>query len=275
MKNLNLRIISSFFLIIFFFSLSNNEELLFNFAIHFLISFALWEFIRLTSFRPINKSSFANNNFFLSRHRIDFFDYFLIIFLNFLCFILLKKIFYLFILFSVLLIFFFYSQKINLKKIFGIIYISSSIFFLILLNHDQNYKVYIFFIIFYSITTDISSFFTGKFFGGPKLAPKISPGKTISGSLGGIFIPTLISLIFLSDYQSSILLITFTSILFSIIVQIGDLIESYYKRLCYIKESSNLIPGHGGVLDRFDGFMLLIVFVYILKFFNFNFYFIV
>ena len=134
---------------------------------------------------------------------------------------------------------------------------------------------YIFFIIFYSITTDISSFFTGKFFWRTKLAPKISPGKTISGSLGGILIPTLISLIFFSDYQNSLLLITFTSILFSFIVQIGDLIESYYKRLCYIKESSNLIPGHGGVLDRFDGFMLLIVFVYILKFFNFNFYFII
>ena len=189
-------------------------------------------------------------------------------------FYFIKKNIFLFILFSVLL-FFFYYQKINLKKFFGIIYISSSIFFLILLNHDQNYRVYILFIIFYSITTDISSFFTGKFFGGPKLAPKISPGKTISGSLGGILIPTLISLIFFSDYQNSLLLITFTSILFSFIVQIGDLIESYYKRLCYIKESSNLIPGHGGVLDRFDGFMLLIVFVYILKFFNFNFYFII
>ena len=140
-----------------------------------------------------------------------------------------------------------------------------SIFCLIFLNYDQNYKIFIFFIIFYTITTDVFSFFTGKLLGGPKLAPLISPGKTISGSLGGILLPTVLSLILFSKNGSSLFLIGFTSVLFSVIVQLGDLIESYFRK-CLVKESSNLIPGHGGVLDRFDGFILLIVCVYILKF---------
>jgi phosphatidate cytidylyltransferase len=115
----------------------------------------------------------------------------------------------------------------------------------------------------------------GRFLKGRKIAPKISPGKTISGSVGGIIIPSLIILLFIVETYDSVLMIVLTSIIFSMIVQVGDLIESYYKRFCFVKESSNLIPGHGGVLDRLDGLALLIVFVYILKLLNFKFYFIV
>ena len=274
LTNLILRIISSFLLLFFFYSLISEEKFLFLIAIHFLISLSLWEILRLTNFRKLNNISSDSNGFFLTRQKITVFDYLLIIILNLLCFFLIYNSYLFFYIFFAFLLLFLFIQKISLEKLFGTIYISLPIFFLILLSDDQNFKTYVFFIIFYTIATDISSFFVGKLIGGPKLAPKISPGKTISGSLGGFFIPAFLCTVFFFNYEISSFLIFFTSIFFSLIVQTGDLVESYYKRCCFVKESSNLIPGHGGVLDRFDGFLLLIFFVYILKIFNFNFYFI-
>ena len=275
LTNLTLRIISSFLLFFFFYSLISEEKFLFLIAIHFLISFSLWEILRLSNFRKLNNISSDSNGFFLTRQKITFFDYFLIFILNLLCFFLIHSSYLFFYIFFAFLLLFLFIQKISLEKLFGTIYISLPIFFLILLSDDQNFKTYVFFIIFYTIATDVSSFFVGKLIGGPKLAPKISPGKTISGSLGGFFIPAFLCTVFFFNHEISSFLIFFTSIFFSLIVQTGDLVESYYKRCCFVKESSNLIPGHGGVLDRFDGFLLLIFFVYILKIFNFNFYFII
>ena len=274
LTNLILRIISSFLLLFFFYSLISEEKFLFLIAIHFLISLSLWEILRLSNFRKLNNISSDRNGFFLTRQKITFFDYLLIIILNLLCLFLIYNSYLFFYIFFAFLLLFLFIQKISLEKLFGTIYISLPIFFLILLSDDQNFKTYVFYIIFYTIVTDISSFFVGKLIGGPKLAPIISPGKTISGSLGGFFIPAFLCTFFFFNYEISSFLIFFTSIFFSLIVQIGDLVESYYKRCCFVKESSNLIPGHGGVLDRFDGFLLLIFFVYFLKIFNFNFYFI-
>ena len=236
---------------------------------------SVWEFLRLSSFRLIQNNLHEKTGFFLTRQKIDFFDHIIIILLNFLCFLLIKNYIYLFFISFISFLLLLFLQKISLEKIFGILYISLPIFFIIQLSNEVNFKMYIFFIIFYSITTDVSSFLVGKMFGGMKLAPRISPGKTLSGSLGGIILPLFFSLIFFSNSEVSFFLISVTSILFSLIVQIGDLIESSFKRYCFVKESSNLIPGHGGVLDRFDGFLLLTFFVYILKIFNFNFYFII
>ncbi len=275
MQNLILRTISSFFLFFFFYSILGEIKQLFVLSIYFLISMSVWEFLRLSSFRLIQNNLLEKTGFFLTRQKIDFFDHVIIILLNFLCFLLIKNYIYLFFISFISFFILLFLQKISLEKIFGILYISLPIFFIIQLSNEENFKMYIFFIIFYSITTDVSSFLVGKMFGGMKLAPKISPGKTLSGSLGGIILPLFFSLIFFSNSEVSFFLISVTSFLFSLIVQIGDLIESSFKRYCFVKESSNLIPGHGGVLDRFDGFLLLTSFVYILKIFNFNFYFII
>jgi len=104
---------------------------------------------------------------------------------------------------------------------------------------------------------------TGQLFGKRKMLPKVSPGKTIEGAIGG-FIVTLLSSLFLVRFNSSKgEIILFTSLIcFSALA--GDLAASWYKRIMGIKDFSNLIPGHGGVLDQFDslivtGFMATIL----------------
>lgn len=127
--------------------------------------------------------------------------------------------------------------------------------------------------------TDIAAFFTGRHFGGPKLCPRVSPKKTWSGFLGGLLFGTLagilifqISSIF-GRYPSSYFayhfkFIIFYSLLGSFLCQIGDLLESAVKRYFSVKDSSKLIPGHGGVLDRVDGLWATSLFFAIILFKN-------
>jgi phosphatidate cytidylyltransferase len=104
--------------------------------------------------------------------------------------------------------------------------------------------------------TDIGAYLVGRFIGGIKLCPAISPNKTVSGAVGGLFfaILTTSGVLFYqkeSFFFTDILLIAMTSL----VSQGGDLWESSLKRLCGVKDSGRLIPGHGGVLDRVDGLL--------------------
>ena len=229
LTNLILRIVSSF-LLFFFYSLISEEKFFILIAIHFLISLSLWETLRLSNFRKLNNISSDNNGFFLTRQKITFFDYLLIFILNLLCFFLMYNSYLLFYIFIAFLLLFLFIQKVSLEKFFGTIYISLPIFFLILLSDDQDFKTYIFFIIFYAIATDISSFFVGKFIGGPKLAPKISPGKTISVSLGGFFIPALLCTFFFSIMKFFFSYFFYLYFLFFNCAD-RDLVESYYQKM--------------------------------------------
>ena len=275
MNNLSLRVFSSFFLFFLIFCLFFNDQLFFPIVIHFLISLSIWEFLRLLSYRDSNKVSSNRGNFFLSRQRLNSLDCLVIFLMNLFISSMIFELFVIpiFIFFFLICVLLSFREK--LFKILGIIYVSSPYCVLILLSRDFNYQTYLMLVLFYAVTTDTSSFLVGRLLKGWKIAPRISPGKTISGSIGGIIVPLVLSLLIFSKIYDSVILVVVTSIIFSMIVQIGDLIESYYKRLCYVKESSNLIPGHGGILDRFDGLALLIIFVYILKLLNFKFYFIV
>ena len=274
-NNLSLRVFSSFFLILLIYCLFLNDNFFFPIIIHSLVSLSIWEFLRLLNYRNSDRISSDKGNFFLSRQRLNYSDFLVIILINLFISSMILSAFAIsfFLVFCFLFIFFF--LKFKLSKIIGIFYVSSPYCVLILLSRDLNYQDFLILILFYAVVTDTSSFLVGSFLKGRKIAPKISPGKTISGSVGGLIIPSLISLLIFIETYDSVIMIVVTSIIFSIIVQVGDLIESYYKRVCFVKESSNLIPGHGGVLDRFDGLALLIVFVYILKLLNFKFYFII
>lgn len=102
--------------------------------------------------------------------------------------------------------------------------------------------------------TDILAFFVGRALRGPKLAPRISPGKTWSGAIGGTAFGVLAGgLISLAYFPILSLRTVFIALFLSVASQIGDLFESFIKRRFGVKDSGHLIPGHGGVMDRVDG----------------------
>jgi phosphatidate cytidylyltransferase len=113
---------------------------------------------------------------------------------------------------------------------------------------------------------DTFAFFSGKLIGGPKLLPKISPKKTWSGFIFGIFLSLITSLILHKafNFSTNIIVFILISIIIPVLSQIGDLIESKFKRYHQVKDSGKIIPGHGGVLDRMDGFLLTAPFLSII-----------
>jgi len=170
-------------------------------------------------------------------------------------------------------------------KIFGIIFLFFSFYMAYLLRAEQGYKIFIL-VILISILTDIGGFIFGKIFKGPKLT-KISPKKTYSGVIGSFILSIGGSLIFIEYFVglknyifishlifepfgiNLNLFILFFIFISSLISQLGDLIVSYFKRIAKIKDTGKILPGHGGLLDRIDGIIFTVPFVYLfLKFFG-------
>ncbi len=124
----------------------------------------------------------------------------------------------------------------------------------------------VFIAIFGTFGSDTAAYFIGKAIGRHKLAPRISPGKTWEGSIAGLVGAVIISILFVLptpfqlplSYWQAILL----GLLISVFGQIGDLVESLMKRRAGVKESGNLMPGHGGLLDRTDSILFAGVVVY-------------
>lgn len=160
----------------------------------------------------------------------------------------------------------------NRWQLIGLFYIAIPIFCVIKLRLlSSNVVLWMFFVIW---ATDIFAFFSGKTFGGKKLAPKISPNKTWSGLAGGVGASMFIGLLSSVMFPGSIFFFIFISAILALIEQTGDLFESKIKRIFGVKDSGTIIPGHGGILDRLDGLMfaapavLFIVTIFSDKFFN-------
>ena len=104
------------------------------------------------------------------------------------------------------------------------------------------------------VVTDVVGYFAGRAIGGPKFWPKVSPKKTWSGTAAGWVGAALVGLLFSINTGAGLQLIGI-SIAISMASQMGDIAESGMKRRLGVKDSSNLIPGHGGLMDRFDGML--------------------
>ncbi len=130
--------------------------------------------------------------------------------------------------------------------------------------------IYFLFVIIVCVSTDIGGYIFGKIFKGPRLT-KISPQKTYSGMFGGyllsiIIILFLINYTYLINYKNSFSIINILLLLMlvSTISQIGDIVISFFKRSSKLKDTGNIIPGHGGLLDRIDGIIFAIPFSYLI-----------
>lgn len=118
---------------------------------------------------------------------------------------------------------------------------------------------YIFYSLFIIWATDSGAYFIGKAYGKRKLWPEISPNKTIEGSAGGILCAVVVAILFslFTEMDAALLPLLVITIVLSVFGQIGDLVESALKRHYHVKDSGNLLPGHGGILDRFDSLLFV------------------
>lgn len=139
----------------------------------------------------------------------------------------------------------------------GTLYIFFAIVFLCQIAHDPFFILELLIIVW---STDVGAYFVGSLLKGPRIAPSISPKKTWSGFIGGILTAILTTWIprgypgIMDKFHFFPLIIIVT---LSIAAQIGDLIESSAKRYFKVKDTSQIIPGHGGLLDRFDSLLLV------------------
>ena len=146
-----------------------------------------------------------------------------------------------------------------LYKATSLLYLSLLVYFLFLIESNSlNLKLYLLYSILVAILSDIGGFVFGKIFKGRKLT-KISPNKTISGSIGSFIFSLHLILIFYNEFTKyNFLELILITLVISFASQFGDLFISYLKRKAKVKNTSDLLPGHGGILDRIDGIILAI-----------------
>lgn len=146
----------------------------------------------------------------------------------------------------------------------GILYIYLPLYYLKELRNLEKGLEIVFFLLILTWLTDSGAYFSGWIFGKNKLAPNISPKKTVEGAIGGTLLAVVGAIIFHSLFPlGDPILITLFSFIGSIFAQIGDLFESAIKREYNVKDSGRILPGHGGILDRIDSLLFLIPMAYL------------
>ena len=146
-----------------------------------------------------------------------------------------------------------------LYKSISLIYLSLLVYLIFYIESSYyDWKEYLAYSVLVAILSDIGGLIIGKVFKGRKLT-KISPKKTISGSIGSfVFALFLIPMFYSKLSEHNLLILTIITILISLTSQLGDLFISYLKRMAKVKNTSDILPGHGGFLDRVDGIIFAI-----------------
>ncbi|MBP5426461.1 MAG: phosphatidate cytidylyltransferase [Clostridiales bacterium] len=152
--------------------------------------------------------------------------------------------------------------------VFGILYIPFLFAFVTLIRLMEHGLYYIWIIFIGSCVTDTFAYFVGLSIGKHKLLPEVSPKKTIEGSIGGVIATVLVMLLYgkylisVNVMDVSLLYFGILGFVMAIVAQIGDLFASSIKRFVGVKDYGNILPGHGGILDRFDSIMFIAPMIY-------------
>ena len=150
-----------------------------------------------------------------------------------------------------------------LVTLFAAVYTGFLPFHIVMIDGLEDHNILIWLTLLAAFGTDICAYFSGYFLGRHKLCPKLSPKKTVEGAVGGVLgsavLSTLFGLIFARQWMLHCLIIGLVG---SVFAQLGDLSASALKRRMGIKDYGNLIPGHGGILDRFDSVLFTAPLVY-------------
>jgi phosphatidate cytidylyltransferase len=169
------------------------------------------------------------------------------------------------------------KNKLPLKQVSSLFlaafYIAVGFYYIAETRLIENGLEWTFFIFLCTWASDTGAYFTGRWMGKRKLWPSISPNKTIEGSLGGILWSIVIGLAFAFSMPElvSLLKAIVLSVVIAVVGQIGDLVESAYKRHYDTKDSGVLLPGHGGILDRTDSWILAFPFVHLTQLLSLSF----
>jgi phosphatidate cytidylyltransferase len=151
--------------------------------------------------------------------------------------------------------------------ILSALYVGFGFFYIIEIRAEE--LIFIFYALVVIWTTDSGAYFIGRKLGKRKLWPDISPNKTIEGFVGGIISAVIIAFVFnvITNMTESFFGLVLMTVLVSIFGQIGDLVESALKRHYDVKDSGKLLPGHGGILDRFDSLLFVLPILHFLLIF--------
>lgn len=148
-------------------------------------------------------------------------------------------------------------------------YVGLGFFYLLQTRDGENALRNILFAFCIIWATDTGAYLFGRKLGKHKLWPTISPKKTVEGALGGIFVAVVVAVIFhlIAPFEQSWLTLIIVTMIASAFGQIGDLVESAFKRVYQVKDSGNILPGHGGILDRFDSMLFVFPLLHFIHFF--------
>ncbi len=155
-----------------------------------------------------------------------------------------------------------YSLLDGAAGLMGTLYVGLFIYFYLLRTVSEGW-IWLFFMLVATWACDTAAYFVGKKIGRRKLAPVLSPGKTVAGAVGGIAasLGAGVAFYFIYPFLPLVHMVTMGFML-GVVAQLGDLWESVMKRTASIKDTGNIIPGHGGVLDRFDSMFFTAPFVF-------------
>lgn len=157
-------------------------------------------------------------------------------------------------------------------SIFSLIYPTALLIPLMLMNNLGDISLFALVLTFViSPVADVFAYLVGRTFKGKKLCPEISPKKTISGAIGGLIGAMIAGVVLFAIFKNSFvyhlslngyIYFAIVGLIGGVLTEIGDLVESYLKRSFGVKDSGKIFPGHGGMLDRFDGFIFASIFLY-------------